>query len=169
MRTGAGKHGNEIRCAIEYRADESRRSAGRLTGVLLRYGERAADRAEVFAVDSLSWDSAGVVLNVQHDRQQAIARFVPQVRQGAVTIDVSIPDTQRGRDAVTMVREGVYRGLSVEFQPVKDSWDGDTRTIEAARLMGAAVVDSPAYAGSAVEARGACARGSWLLQVVPWL
>ena len=32
---------DELRCAIEYRADESRQSPGRIVGVLLSYGEQA--------------------------------------------------------------------------------------------------------------------------------
>ena len=39
---------DELRCAIEYREDESRQSPGRIVGVLIAYGERALDRAEKF-------------------------------------------------------------------------------------------------------------------------
>ena len=45
----------ELRCKIEYRADDSRQSPGRIVGTLMTYGERAADRPEVFAADSLRW------------------------------------------------------------------------------------------------------------------
>ena len=34
----------EIRCRVEVRNDATRESPGRLTGTLLTYGERAADR-----------------------------------------------------------------------------------------------------------------------------
>ena len=39
---------NEIRCRVEMRADDSMASPGRLTGVLMTYGQRAGDRAELF-------------------------------------------------------------------------------------------------------------------------
>ena len=44
---------DELRCKIEVREDESRESPGRLVGVLLRYGEVASDRKEVFEKGSL--------------------------------------------------------------------------------------------------------------------
>ena len=50
---------DELRCSIEVRADDSIASPGRLFGVLLTYGERAGDRAEVFEPGSLEWDPAG--------------------------------------------------------------------------------------------------------------
>lgn len=142
----------EIRCAIEIRADDSRQSPGRLYGVLLRYGERAKDRAERFAANALSWPDDGVVLNLQHRRDKALARVVPEVRDGAIIIDTPMPDTQRGRDALTLVREGVLRGLSVEFKALEDQWTGGVREIRRAVLRGAALVDDGSYP-TTVEAR----------------
>ena len=49
----------EIRCTIEHRADESRLSPGRLTGTLITYETRAADRPELFAAGSLYWPDDG--------------------------------------------------------------------------------------------------------------
>ena len=70
----------EIRCAIEYRADDTRRSPGHLYGVLLTYGERAADRPERFALGALSWPDDGIVLRRQHARSAPIMRIVPETR-----------------------------------------------------------------------------------------
>ena len=50
---------SEIRCAIEWRADESRQSPGRIVGTLMTYGERAKDRAEMFADGALHWAESG--------------------------------------------------------------------------------------------------------------
>ena len=105
----------EIRCAIEYRADETRQSPGRLTGELLTYEARANDRPELFKTGALSWPETGVILNMQHDRQQAVTRFTPTVEGRTVKIDVALPDTQRGRDLAVMVRDKVFTGLSIEF------------------------------------------------------
>ena len=59
---------DEIRCAIEIRQDDAMAGPGRITGTLLRYGERAADRPEVFEAGALKWPSNGIVLNRQHSR-----------------------------------------------------------------------------------------------------
>lgn len=139
---------SEIRCAIEYRADETRQSPGRLVGTLLAYETRASDRAEMFAAGSLSWPEDGVVLNEQHNRQAPIVRFTPEVRGNEVKIDVQLPDTQRGRDAATMVRNGTMRGLSVEFRAQDEGRRGGVREIRRAQLLGAGLVDDASYRGN---------------------
>ena len=137
----------EIRCEIALRADDSRQSPGRIVGTLIEYGKRASDRPEVFADNSLRWDEAGVVLNVQHDRQQPVMRFTPEVRGKEVVVDAPLPDTQRGRDTATMIRNKTMLGLSIEFRATDEGMAGGGRGVRAATLMGAAVVDSPSYVG----------------------
>ena len=88
---------DEIRCSIEIREDESMASPGRLTGVLLTYGERAGDRAETFEAGALEWPADGVVVRRQHDRAAPIMRVVPEVRGSTVVIDAPLPDTTAGR------------------------------------------------------------------------
>ena len=139
--------------ALEVRADQSRQSPGRLVGTLLTYESRARDRAEVFATGALTWPDDGIVLNEQHNRQAPIMRVVPEVRGAAVVIDAPLPDTSRGRDAATMIRNGTLRGLSVEFRALREDRIAGVRRITAARLGGAGLVDDPSYAGSTVELR----------------
>ena len=67
---------DEIRCSVELRADDSRQGPGRLVGRIVRYGERARDRAELFEPGSLTWPADGVVLNRQHERGAPIMRVV---------------------------------------------------------------------------------------------
>ena len=50
-----------------------------------------------------------------------------------------------------LVRVGVLRGLSAEFQVTRERWSGSERTVEAAVLHGLAVVDRGAYAGATVD------------------
>ena len=138
----------ELRCAIELRADDSRQSPGRITGTLLTYGKRASDRPEVFADGALRWNDGGVILNVQHDRQQPVMRFKPEVRGKEVVVDAALPDTQRGRDAATMIKNGTMTGLSIEFRATDEGMRAGVREVRAAELMGAAVVDSPSYEGA---------------------
>ena len=149
----------EIRCSIEIREDGSRQSPGRIVGTLLTYGERAGDRPEVFMPGALSWPEGGIILNEQHNRQAPIMRFVPELRDGKVLIDAALPDTQRGRDAAVMVRNGTMTGLSVEFRASRESRSArGVRQIETARLLAAGLVDSGSYAGSRVEVRARSGR-----------
>ena len=138
----------ELRCAIELRADETRQSPGRVVGTLVTYGKRASDRAEMFAAGSLTWPDGGIVLNEQHNRAAPILRFVPEVDGAEVRIDAPLPDTQRGRDAATMIRNGTMRGLSIEFKAQSEGRGGGVREIRQALLLGAALVDSGSYKGS---------------------
>ena len=133
----------EIRCSIEFRADDSRESPGRIVGTLLTYGETAGDRAEVFAPGSLTFPSGGIVLNRQHVRKAPILRFVPELRGGALVIDAKLPNTSAGRDAAEEIRGGLFRGLSIEFNASREENRGGVRTILAGVLHGAGLVDSP--------------------------
>ena len=150
---------------IELREDAERRGPGILEGVLLTYNQRASDRAEVFSPGALSWPAGGVVLREQHNRQAPIARFVPKVEGLEVRATIPLPDTQRGRDAALMVRNGTLRGLSVEFLAEEEGHSGGVREIRRARLAGVGLVDDPAYPGSAVSVRhksGPRRRRLWL-------
>lgn len=143
----------EIRCAVELRADPDRGGPGRLRGVLMRYGSPGVHGREVFARGALTWPEGGIVLNMQHDRTQPIVRFVPEADGDDVRIDVDLPDTGRGRDAATMVRNGTMRGLSVEFRSTSDGIVRGIREISGAVLVRAGLVDDPSYPGSTVEVR----------------
>ena len=158
----------EIRCKVELRADASRQSPGRLAGVLLTYGEQAADRPERFLPGALHWPDAGVMLREQHNRAAPIVRFVPTEHRGAILINAQLPDTSRGRDAAVGVREGVYGGLSVEFLAERESWTGNLREIARALLTGAGLVDDASYDGSTVEVRHR-APGIDLAELLLWL
>lgn len=151
--------GSEIRCSIELRQDDSRQSPGRIVGTLITYGKRASDRAEVFAPGALSWPEGGIILNEQHNRQAPILRFTPEVDGAEVRIDAPLPDTQRGRDAATMIRNGTMRGLSIEFRSRAEGRSSGVREIRAAALVGAALVDDPSYRGELeVRERGGSAQ-----------
>ena len=142
---------DEIRFAVELRDDEQR-GPGRLSGRLIRYGERARDRAELFEPDSLRWPKDGIVLNRQHERRSPILRFTPVVDGNEVRIDALLPDTTSGRDAAAEIRSGLFRGLSIEFKAVRERFAGGVRRIREAVLKGAALVDAPSYA-TTVEIR----------------
>lgn len=154
----------EIRCAIEVREDDTRQSPGRLVGTLIEYETRAKDRAELFREGALSWPDDGVVLNRQHARDRPVMRFTPVAGDGVVRVDAALPDTQAGRDLATEVRSGLFTGLSVEFRAKRETRQGGVRVIEAAELVGAAVVDTSSYDTSVAvrERRQGGRRRAWL-------
>ena len=141
---------DEIRCAIQLRAVEG---VNRLVGVLLPYDTEARDRREVFERGSLSWPADGVTLRRQHDRQAPIMQVLPVVEDNEVRIDQPFPETQAGREAALEIRQGLFKGLSVEFRVTAQSIGGGVRRISAALLVGAGLVDEPSYASATVEAR----------------
>ena len=100
---------DELVFEIRQADDPTRESAGRITGVLMRYEERARDRPEVFARASLSWPAEGIVINEQHNRLAPILRAIPFLDGDEVKIDAPVPNTTRGRDAITNIREGVLK------------------------------------------------------------
>ena len=139
---------------IRFQEDASRLSPGRLVGTLLTYEERAKDRAELFERRALIWPERGIVVNEQHNRQQAIIRVIPYLDGDAVNMDAALPNTTRGRDAAVSVRNGTYTGLSVEFKVLAEGRRDGLRVIKRAMLVAAGLVDDPSYGSSTVEVRG---------------
>ena len=145
---------DEFRCAIKIREQEG---VNRLVGVLMNYGERAKDRAEVFEPGSLKWDGP-LILNRQHERKNPILKFTPTESEGRVLIDVELPTTSAGIDALAEVRSGLFGSLSIEFKSIKETFVGGCRRISEAILTGAALCDAGAYSSSVVEARAEAVR-----------
>ena len=150
--------------------DPTRESPGRLVGTLLRYGEVAQDRKEVFARGALTWPAEGILVNWQHDRSRNLLRAIPYIDGDAVKIDAPIPNTVLGRDTVTNIREGVFGGMSVEFHSRSEGRRGNLREIRSAYLGAAALVDTGSYAGATVEVRAEADARAWELEdVLRWL
>ena len=155
---------------IRQAEDPSRDSPGRLVGTLLTYEERAKDRPEVFVRGALTWPKEGIVINEQHNRQAPILRAIPYLDGDEVKIDTPVPNTTRGRDAVTNIREGLWTGLSVEFHSRSEGRRGPLREIRSAYLGAAALVDKSSYMGSKVEVRAESEARTWAVEdVLRWL
>ena len=155
---------------IRQSEDPSRESPGRLRGTLLVYEERARDRPEVFVRGALTWPKEGILINEMHNRQAPILRAVPYLDGDEVKIDTPVPNTTRGRDAVTNIREGVWTGLSVEFHSRSEGRRGPLREIRQAYLGAAALVDIGAYSGAKVEVRAEAGVRAWTVEdVLRWL
>ena len=90
---------DEIRCAVELRADERGKGRGAWSVVSCGTASGRLTGRELFEPGALSWPDDGVVLNRQHARGQPIMRVLP-VRVGdELRIDQPLPDTLAGRDA----------------------------------------------------------------------
>ena len=157
-----------LTCEIRYSEDETRESPGRLSGTLITYEVRAADRPEIFRRGALRWPESGVLVREMHVRDRPLVKVIPYLDGDAVKIDTPLPNTTRGRDASEGIRAGIYGGLSVEFHAEDEGRRGPLREIRRALLGGAGLVDSPAYSGSTVEVR---AKRYWQLdrEALRWL
>ena len=144
---------------MERRYAELRQDGRRLTGTAIRYGEIAElpfgfERFEPGAFQPIG----DAILNRQHDRGRPLARtggggLVLHDDASALRIEAALPQTRESEDTLSLVKAGVLRGLSIEFNATDEQQDGNVRVIRRARLSGVAVVDSGAYPGSTVEAR----------------
>ena len=72
----------------------------------------------------------------------------------ALRMTANLPATTMAANAMTLVRDKVVRGLSVEFDALREYRDGDIRVIARAKLGDIALVDRGQYKQSIVEARG---------------
>ena len=144
---------------LEHRFCELRAEGRTLQGEAIVYGDEAVfpwgrERIEPGAFSPLG----DVKLNRQHDRKTPLARTGGGGLEvidspDALRIRASLPETQPANDTLTLIREKVLRGLSIEFHATAERGEGDLRIIEKARLVGVAVVDDPQYEKSLVEVR----------------
>jgi len=130
-----------------------------LSGTVLRYGDVAPSIGGVFSesVKRGGMKFGDVTLNVQHDRGRLVSRTGAGMELSdtttALTMRAELPPTRVAEDALEAVRAGLLRGLSVEMQVDRDEWTQQQgslplRIIHRARLVGLALVDTPAYPAS---------------------
>ena len=154
---------------LEKRSVEIGSVSGRtLVGVALSYGSVAQigpGMAEKFLPGAFR-PISDVILNSAHDRRTPLARtgagLTIEDTQTQLRISAELPKTQAADDVLTLVRGGVLRGLSIEFTAVEERLDAGVRVIERAHLSAIAVVDSPAYSSSTVEARARRDPKTWV-------
>ena len=148
---------DRIDCEVRFAEDTTRETPGRLTGVLVRYGEKAHDRPERIMPGALPWPPEGININTMHVREMPFVRVTPYEEGGAIKLDAPLPNTQAARDAAENLRQGVYTGLSVEMRKstIQAKYVNGERQIHHAELIGGALVDLSSYLGSTAELRNA--------------
>ena len=138
---------------METRFLECRADGRAITGAALNYGDTARLRAGRETFDPHPFGDVSeldVIANVLHDRQRPIARtggggLVLTDSPERLAVRADLPNTREADDALELVRTGVLRGWSIEFNPLRESQDGDLRRIHRAALSGLGLVDRPAY------------------------
>ena len=124
-----------------------------IKGTALRYGD-IADLyfgKERFTSGAFKWND--VILNVQHQRTQPLARtngggleIINDSKE--LSIRATLPDTTLANDTLKLIQGGVLRGLSIEFIPEEETKIDGVNEIRAATLYGVGIVDTPAYPDS---------------------
>ncbi|MDZ4254267.1 MAG: HK97 family phage prohead protease [Sulfuritalea sp.] len=156
----------EQRAVLELRAKDRR-----LEGYAAKFNSEAriGDFIELIAPGAFraSLTSGRDVLGlVDHDPSKVLAR----TRSGTLKVsedsaglafELSVPDTQAGRDALALAERGDLGGMSFGFLVPKggEAWDGNRRTLTAIDLHEVSVVSAwPAYPETTVQARARAPR-----------
>ena len=139
-------------------------SPGVISGYVIRWGESAnigfgyKESVQKGAFGDIS--NAALIANYMHQRAQPLGRtqgsgLEMTADDTGVYAELTLPDTQRGRDTATEVRNRILRGLSIEFYIDKANVDEKAKTVvhTKARLLGFGVVDIPAYRRSVPKIR----------------
>ncbi len=131
--------------------------SGTITGTAIRFGDTAkiGSFSERFEPGSIRYDD--VIANIQHDRAKPVARtgagLTLQATGSSLDARIELPDTVYAREAKELVDAKIIRGMSLEFRADKERWDGKTRIIERATVVGLGLVDRPAYSESQIAQR----------------
>ena len=142
----------------EYRFFELRAEGRRLSGTAMPYNVVSPGHREKFLPGAFAGRLADVALDVQHTRSRVIARtggggLELQDTPTALMMEATLPETREASDTLELVRQRVLRGLSVEFNSLRERYEGGIRVIEQAALPRLSVVDSGSYPGTDVQAR----------------
>lgn len=153
-------NGLECRAAIELRA-----SGRRLQGYAATFGTPAAIggftetiRAGAFSASLAA--GADILALVDHDPGRLLARTssgtlrLSEDSRG-LSFELDVPDTQLGRDILTMAERRDLGGMSFGFRVKDEAWPArDKRELRAVDLIEVSIVHAhPAYSQTSVSAR----------------
>ncbi|WP_442797347.1 HK97 family phage prohead protease [Pantoea vagans] len=152
---------------FEIRTSEVSASDKKLVGYAVRWNSLSeviwGEFQEQFAPNAFTESlSAGndVRALYEHDYTNLLGRTSSGTLQlsqdnTGLRFELTPPDTQLGRDVLTLVERGDLSGMSFGFRALKQEWDfqktPSLRTITTAELIEITVTSMPAYPESAVE------------------
>lgn len=151
----------------EVRTSELATSNKKLVGYAIRWNSLSDviwdEFVEQFAPGAFTDSLAGgsdVRALFEHDYTQLLGRtksgtlLLTEDNTG-LRFELTPPDTQLGRDVLTMVERGDITGMSFGFRALKEAWDITptpyVRTVTAAELREITVTSMPAYPESDVD------------------
>ena len=128
------------------------RVSGRtLSGPALVYGDVSPDFRERFEAGAFRTVPATMPLNLQHDSGVVVVKAAALIdTPRALEVRADLPENSA---ALALVQRGALKGFSIEFDARVERRVGDVRVIEAAELIGIALVDRGAYPQSKAEVR----------------
>lgn len=152
---------------FEVRTTELTAANKTLVGYAVRWNSQSQviwdEFVEQFAPGAFAESLAGgsdVRALFEHDYTQLLGRtksgtLLLSEDNTGLRFELTPPDTQLGRDVLTMVERGDITGMSFGFRALKEAWDiGQVpylRTVTAAELREITVTSMPAYPESGVE------------------
>lgn len=150
----------ERRAALELRAEGDGRT---LIGIAAPYGvtTQLGQIGEMYArgafADTLQSEQ-DVMLLLDHAASQLLARRANGSLELSDTAEglrfrATLLATQLADDVITAVRAGLFRGASCGFYIRAETWQGQTRTIEAADLREISVISAAAAYPTSVAVR----------------
>lgn len=89
--------------------------------------------------------------NLMHDRTRPIAvnkaggGLVLEDRADALHARLELPEHGEGPGVLELIERGVIQGWSAEMAVRRDRWEGRSRTVESAYLVGLSLVDQPGH------------------------
>lgn len=106
-----------------------------------------------FAEGSLPSDGPAPKLLEYHDTNRPVGIVLERVSIPGVGMSFAakISDTTAGRDALTLVKDGVLDSVSVGVEPIEFSWQGDTMVVTKAAWNELSLVTAGAFAAAKIE------------------
>jgi len=130
-----------------------------LFGTEARIGGGIVETIAAGAFSQTLEERTDILALVDHDPHRVLAR----TRSGSLrlsedtrglTFDLDVPDTQAGRDVLTLAERGDLGGMSFGFEAIDEHVDGARRELRAVDLFEISIVAAfPAYEGTVINAR----------------
>lgn len=135
-----------------------------LIGLAAPFGAetRIADFTEVIAPGAFTRtlsENRDILALVDHDSGKVLGRTrsgTLELREtpDGLTYRVTLPDTTTGNDLRALAQRGDIGGVSMGFRAIRDSWDGERRTLHEVELYEVSIVQAhPAYPTTTVSLR----------------